>query len=480
MKHYLPAIALIGLASCKALHRDDPELPIPVPDAFSSPNEDEANQEDAWWTSFGDLELNEAVHEALTHNYDLQASAHRVRAAAALADIAGADRLPSVGLNGQASRNKVVFTGIPGPGGGVLTNTASNYGVSLDVGWEVDLWGRLGARAQAAGADADAVAFDYEAARQSVAAQTAKAWFAWQGTRLQAELARSTVESFDQTNDVVLRRFRSGSGSAFDVRSSQAELAGARALLELRSEEVERVERQLELLLGRYPSGDVEAVVELPTVGTTPGAGLPSELLLRRPDLRAAELRLRSADHALYEARASLYPQLNLTGSVGRLGPEADDVFDPDFNVWSIAAGLFQPLYQGGRLRANVDFSEAGVQEALSIYASTVLTAFSEVETNLAVNDMLARQEGFEAGAVENAGEAYELALGRYSAGLDDIVSLLLAQRRSIEAQARLLNIRQRRLESRVDLYLALGGGFGEEENTAVREEESDERLEKS
>lgn len=476
MSHQRAIIIAVLAASCGApLRRDEPELPIEVPEAFGASEAEEEVSKEAWWTSFEDQELDLAIREALEHNQNLIATAQRVEAAAAIARIAGADRKPTVGAGANASRDQLVFTGIPGPGGDVLTNRATTYGVSLDVAWEADIWGRLRARALSAEADRDAVAFDYDAARQSLAAQTAKAWFAWQEAKLQVELSERTVDSFSGTNDVVLRRFRSGRGSAFDVRSSEAELAAARALLQRRGEQVERVERQLELLLGRYPSGTVAAATQLPDVGEAPGAGVPSELLLRRPDLRAAELSLLATDYALYEARASLYPQLTLTGSIGRTGTRVDDLGDPDFDVWSIAAGLFQPIYQGGRLRANVDLAEANVREVLSLYANSVLAAFAEVEINLAVNDFLEGEEGFERTAVENAQDAYTLAQSRYSAGLEDIAALLLAQRRALEAESRLLDIRRRRLEARVDLFLALGGGFGELSMTALNDDEQDD-----
>lgn len=417
-------IPLIVVACGAPLKRDEPDLPVEVPEEFGAAQQEEEASEDAWWTTFEQPELDSVIREALAGNYTLRALAQRLQAASALARIAGADRLPTVGAGASAARDRLVFPGIPSPDGSALTNTVSTYGVSLDVAWEVDLWGRLSARAKAAEADQAAVGYDYEAARQSLAAQVAKVWFALQEALLQQELARTTVDSFSRTNDVVLRRFRSGRGSAFDVRSSEAELAGARALLERRGEQVERVERQLEILLGRYPSGDVEGPGDLPAVGEAPGAGVPSELLLRRPDLRAAELQLLAADYALYEARASLYPQLTLTGSIGRVGTETENLTDSGFDVWSIAAGLVQPIYQGGRLRANVDLAQAGVREALAIYADSVLAAFSEVEINLAVNDYLANEESFERGSVTNAEDAYALAQSRYAAGLEDIAAL--------------------------------------------------------
>jgi NodT family efflux transporter outer membrane factor (OMF) lipoprotein len=503
--------ATLACAACIGPQRDEPELTQEPPPAWSAAAVDadpggaegDVPELDAWWTALGEPGLDAFVREALRNNHDLAAAAARVDQAAALARIAGAGRQPQVSAGADASRVQNVFTNLPVPGGDEpLSSTATTWGVSLDVTWEIDLWGRIGAAARAARLDLEAAADDRDAARRSLAAQTIKGWFAWREALLQLELSARAIESRERTLEVVERRFLSGRGSAFEVRSAQADLAGERAVGALAAEAVERRARALEVLAGRHPAGDPGAradervgpqtsgggganddlVLEgdaLPEIDAVPAAGVPSELLLRRPDLRAVERRMRAADERLYEARAELYPRLSLGASAGRTSSRAEDLGDPDFDVWSIAAGLTQPIFQGGRLRAGVDLDRARVREALEVYAQAVLRAFEEVETGLAVDGLLARQELARDAAASNATEAFTLARDRYASGREDVTALLGAQRRAIDAQRALLEIRRRRIEQRADLVLALGGDIARDESLTAearaREDEDDQ-----
>ena len=198
----------------------------------------------------------------------------------------------------------------------------------------------------------------------------------------------------------------------------------------------------------------------LPEVPALPAAGVPSELVQRRPDLRSAEARLCGADDRAYEARALLYPRLTLSGSGGRTSSELNDLLDADFDVWSLLAGIAQPLFQGGKMRAGVELAEARAREAAANFGAAVLRAFVEVETHLAVEGALERREVEQARATASAKSARDLAAERYAAGRDELTTLLDAQRRALASESELLAVRFLRLESRVDLYLALGGGL--------------------
>lgn len=460
-----PLLCALAFACHTPPEKRAPE--VTLPESWAASPESQAVLLDRWWQAFGDAQLDAAIDETLTANRDLAASAARLDAALAIARIAGADRLPGVGLGGNATRSKQIFvglgnafSGVPGGGSGPLETTTTTYGVSLDVSWEADLWGKLRARAGAAEADVLAGAEDHEALRQSLVAQTAKAWFAWCEARAQAELAVRTTESFERNEALVRRRYESGAVPALDLRRSESQTATSRAGLSARNQAVERVTRQLELLLGRTPTGALVSAAALPDAGSPPPAGLPSELLQRRPDLRAAEARLFAADERLIEARASLYPSLSLTGSVGRTSDELDDLLDGDFSVWSLMAGLLQPVYQGGRLAAGVDLAEARVREAAANYAGAVLRALSEVDGLLAIEDDLSIREEQLLLATERAREARELAAERYRSGLTDLTVLLDAERTALAAESQWLAVRRERVDARIDLHLALGGGF--------------------
>lgn len=456
-----PLVLLLLLAACRVAGPADPAVPeLAVPAAWSTEQPDAPDLADAWWEAFTDEELVALVEEALLHNRDLAASAARLESAAAQARLAGADLRPQVSASGSAARNQQVFVGLPIPGADVLQSRSTSYGVSLNVSWEIDLWGRLGAARDAALEDLTASASDHRAARLSIAAQTVKGWLAWQQARLQEEVIGGTARSFERTLELIEGRYESGRGSSLDVHRARGDLAAAYARLEERREGSERSRRQLEILLGRLPSGDLVGEARLPELPPLPAAGVPSDLLRRRPDMITAAARLRATDERAYEARAQRYPRLSLSASGGRTSSDSGDLLDPEFDVWSILAGLTQPIFQGGRIEAGIDIADARTREAAANYAASALRAFAEVETALAVEDALVRREEQQARATASATTARDLAEDRYESGLADLNTLLDAQRRALDTESALLSLRFLRLESRVDLFLALGGGL--------------------
>jgi outer membrane protein TolC len=220
--------------------------------------------------------------------------------------------------------------------------------------------------------------------------------------------------------------------------------------------------QQLELLLGRYPSGTLDLEGGLPELIGAMSVGIPSSVLERRPDLVAAERRLAAADQRLWESRAALFPQISLSGSTGTSTAELRDVLDTDFSVWTLAGNLAQPILQGGRLRAGVDLSKSKIKEATFHYVSIALRAFSEVEFGLASEGFLRDREGHIVAAATQSESALLLANRRYESGLEELINVLESQRRSLSDGTQVILIRQARLNNRIDLYLALGGSVEE------------------
>ena len=473
---FMPLVLSL-LAACVVPGREDPPEPdVSWPDTWSAEAGSEPLAEDVFWAAFEDEGLASAVEEALLRNRDLEAALHRVFAAEAESRIAGADRYPSAGVGASRTRNRQILVGFPLSGGGSgVKSTFTSYGVSLDLSWEIDLWGRLAAQASAAGSDLLATAADYAAARQSIAAQTVKGWLAWQEARLQEELALRSADAFRRNRDVVRRRYLAGSASALDARLAESDLAAALALREVRLEQATRAQRSLEALMGRYPSGALDAEARLPEVPALVPAGIPGDLLLRRPDLIASQERLLAADHRLHASRAALFPTISLTASAGRVSQDVEDLLDDGFSVWSLLAGLTQPIFQGGRLRAGVDLSDARLAESVALYEADLLRAFSEVETTLAVERILAAREEHLRVSSEAARAASDQASERYVSGLEDLLLVLESERRALVAESARLEARRARLEARVDLHLALGGGFGRVDWEDLAEREDDE-----
>ena len=443
MRPLLPLLASLLLLSCASAPRvQHPEIDLQPPPSWTDGSLSTSAAETSWWRGFALSRLDELVAEALEHNYDLQATA-------------------------SSSRRKQNFIGLPIPGGGAASSTSDNFGVNLNLSWELDLWGRLRAGQAAALADLQATEADLAGARLSLAAQTARAFFAAVEAGRQVELARATVDNYHISTEQIHSRYQRGLRSSLDLRLGRANLASAEGLYQQRQQQLDRTLRQLELLLGRYPTASLELPDEFPSLPEEIPAGLPAQLVSRRPDLAAAERRLAAADSRLAEARSALYPRIGLTASGGRSSGELGDLLDGDFGVWSLLANLTQPLLQGGRLRAGVDMARAGEELALAIYAGSVLRAYTEVESALAGERFLAAQEIALQTATKEALAARQLAEERYAKGLSDLITMLEAQRRAFDAESRLLTMRRQRIDARIDLHLALGGGFSASETSA-------------
>lgn len=439
--------------------RVEPEFEFQAPaDWTATPSE--ANRVSAvdstsWWTDFGDVILDSLVTRAIAHNYDLRAAVARIDAALAQARVAGADALPNVSASFSATRDQRVFIGTPIP-----KSTATTLGVALNTTWELDLWGRVRKARSAALADAQAVWADANAAYLSLAGQTAKTYFAATELRLQIALTETTVRNFRITAASVRERFERGVRPSLDLRLALTSLADAEALLAFRRAQYDIMRRQLQVLLGEYPDATVTVVEALPAVPAPVPAGLPSELVTRRPDLVAAERRLAAAGARISEARRAFLPRLALTGSAGRTSGELSDLLDENFSVWNVVGNLVQPIFQQGRLRAGLQLAHADAERLLANYAQSILRAYADVESALAAEGYLAQQETAQAEAARQAIAAQALAEDRYRRGLTDYVTLLAAQQSALEAQIRLLAVQRLRLDARVDLHLALGGGF--------------------
>ncbi|MDP7052099.1 MAG: efflux transporter outer membrane subunit [Verrucomicrobiota bacterium] len=415
----------------------------------------------SWWRQFDDAALNDMVAEALRQNHNLQAAAARLEQSRLRAAIAGAVRLPQVNASLESSRQQNNYIGLPFPGtSGVLTSRSESYRFSLSTSWELDLWGRIHSGQLASVADSEAARADLAAARHSLAAQTVKAWLSLTEARQQEDYAQTNVALIRATTRQVRLRYELGVRPALDLRLAEANLATARAGVQQWHAAREQARRQLEVLLGRYPGGKLVEQTTLPEILPMVPVGLPSALLARRPDLHAARIRLLASDVRIVQAQAELYPKISLTASGGTSSDELENLMNNNFLIWSLGANLVQPVFAGGRLRNNVKLAEAQATESVMLYRSAVLNAFSEVESALATSGAHREREARLASAEKVAREALLLAENRYDRGVESFLTVLDAQRRLIETQSQRVVVRRMRLENRVNLHLALGGGF--------------------
>ena len=257
----------------------------------------------------------------------------------------------------------------------------------------------------------------------------------------------------------IRERYDRGLRRILDVKLAQTEVASARASVFLWERVRDSAHRQLENLLGRYAGGTVRVSAERPELPHGVEAGIPADVISRRPDLVAAERAYVSAFYREEEARASLYPRFSLTASGGLASGDLSDLVTGKFAIWSLGANLLAPLYEGGRLRANVDLNSALKEQAGAAFASAVLRAFTEVETSLAADGFLGDRESALADLVREAGASAVLSEDRFLPGLTDILTVLEARRRLFNAKALLLRVQLELLTNRIDFYASLGGG---------------------
>ena len=426
----------------KALPRENA-----IPDTWEAMAEKAGPVDDDWIASFQDPALEALVKEAMTHNPGLRISAANVERAAASAVVAGAALKPTVAAGAGVEQTR-----------GDSPVDTNSWAVGMS--WELDLWGKLRARAAAGEAAYQATVADFQGARQSLAAMIAKTWFLTTEAFRQRALAEENVRINQRMRELAEERYRVGKVSRQDVYLANADLAAAEERLRKTQIAYEQAARGLEVLLGRYPSANVEAREEFIPVPPPVPAGMPAELLNRRPDLVSAERQVAVAYQLTEEAKAARLPSVTLTAGGGQASNDVINLLGADRNFFSIGTNFLAPIYTGGALEAQVEIATADQKAAVAAYAQTALTAFSEVETALSNERLIAEREAF----LEDVVKEYEGALGlarkQYKVGRIDLLSVLIIQARLIGANAALISIRNDRLANRVNLHLSLGGSF--------------------
>jgi outer membrane protein, multidrug efflux system len=396
-----------------------------------------------WLAEFKDAQLTALVVEAIAHNPNLQIGAARMEQAQLYAKLAGARLYPSVDVLAR--------------GGGKLSGDGSGLqGAVLTANWEIDLWGRVRYGRAAAAADAASSEADYEFARQSLAAQVAKAYFLATEASLQAEVARRTIQDSDLLIQLAESRSKVGVGN-FVARASAGSYRDALRGIELA---LEQARRALELLVGRYPAAATPVNAQLPGQTEAIPAGLPSELLERRPDVIAAERRVAAAFNRIQEAKAARLPAISLTTGLATISSALFVLKDRDNPTWNAGASLLAPVFRGGALKTQVEIRTAEQRQALAAYADVGLRAFGEVEAALSAEIASRDREKILAGTLSDNERALEIVRTQFKVGSTDLRFVNQRQLALNSVQSALVRMQAEQRVQRVNLHLALGGNF--------------------
>jgi NodT family efflux transporter outer membrane factor (OMF) lipoprotein len=403
--------------------------------------------ESGWLATFNDERLGALVREAIEYNPDLRAAAARVEQAQAYVKAAGATLYPQVNLLAR--------------GGGSLSGDSSGLeGVGVFANWELDLWGRVRAGREASQLQYQSAALDTEYARQSIAALVAKSWFLATEARLQKAAAEEMVRSAERLASLARDRQRVGRGDEYEVALAQASVQTYRDAVQQLDFSYRQSLRALETLIGRYPAAGVDVPAQLASKPVPVPVGMPSELLERRPDVVAAERRIALAFYRTEEAKAARLPRISLTAAVTSISSELFVLQDRDNPVWSAGASLLAPIYLGGALQSQVEIRTAEQKQAVAEYGRIGARAFGEVESALSSGFSLEQRAAILARAVAENERALELANVRYRVGSGDLRAVQQQQLAVYGARTSLLRVQSEQLVQRVNLYLALGGGW--------------------
>jgi len=452
------ALALVG--GCASRTGSETALNMDMPQAYGAARDGASSEwpDAAWWRGFDSAELNRLMDLAMAGSPDVKIAVERVRQAEAAVQSAGASLFPSLGVSGSTGGRRS-----DGPGG-ADGQTSHSTSAGLNISYEVDLWGRVGAGVRAAEASRDGSRYDLETARLTLASGIANGYFQYIGLLERLDIARQNLALAERLMAIVEVRARHGAASALDVSRQQTTVLTQRAAIKPLEAQAQQALNALAVLAGQPPEGFTVAREPVLAMRVPqPATGMPGTLLTRRPDLARAEASLRGADASVDQARAALLPTLQLSAG-GTLATNALlSLADPTRGL-SLTGAVAQSLFDGGRLRSQVESSDAQRVQALEGYRKAVLTALKEVEDALVNTSRQSDQETAQTAIHEEAQRSLNLAERRYKAGADSLSTVLDAQRTFYSAQDQLAQTRLARLTAAVDLIKSLGGGWQRED----------------
>ncbi|MFR0717565.1 efflux transporter outer membrane subunit [Enterobacterales bacterium BD_CKDN230030183-1A_HGKHYDSX7] len=464
MKHkpllLIMAMTLGGCSLIPEYHRPEAPLPDAFPHgaAYASAKVGDPSQI-GWKTFFKDPALQQLVEIALVNNRDLRKAVLNVEAYRAQYRIQGAALMPEIGVNGSAGRSRT-------PGDISPTGRQSTSGTdSLEVGltsYEIDVWGRVRSLDQAALETYLAGDDTRRSVQLGLIANVGTAYLTWRTDRKLLDVTRSTLENYRRNLELVEASSAAGTASDLDVRQARTLVYSAQGQIHAFTRQVAQDKNALELLLGRsVPHDLMGADQNAPLLAEIP-AGLPAGLLQQRPDIRAAEHQLKAANANIGAARAAFFPSIMLTGSAGTASTHLSGLFDSGSETWSFIPQIRLPIFNGGRLKASLDYAEIQKDIGIVNYEESIQNAFREVADGLAAMGTWDEQIRSQEALVSSAMQYSEMAQIRYDEGVDNYLTLLDAQRQLLSARQKLLTDQLAHMTAQIQLYKALGGGWTE------------------
>ena len=451
--------ALLGLIGCGAnsgvMHQDLP-LPAEWRNAGKFPVASPDRDLSRWWGRFNDPTLNRLIASALQDSPDIKTATSRVREARANRDAQYSSLFPSIDGGGGANfrRNR---------DDGAGTSSSHGYSAGLDASWEVDLFGRNRSSVEASAANLGVAGENLNSVHAALAAEIAAAYTNLRTNEARLAVLKENLTTREETAELAGWRLKAGEADSLEATQSQSSLESARAALPSLLGAISQGKNDLALLAGRAP-GELDSMLAnsrgIPVPPSSLAVGIPADVLRQRPDVRTAGYQVLAAAASTRATEATRYPSLNLSGSLGLNTSSGSKLFDPQSAAASIAGNITSPIFDAGRIKANIEASRASEEQAVLNYRKTVLTALSDTENAL----IACRRSGERLTTLEKATqlarESDEVARQRYQAGEIDFLDVLDSQRTLLSLEDNLLSTRTDRTTAYIRLYQALGGGW--------------------
>ena len=467
-------IFLLGCANNTSITIED--IDIDIPDRWQTTIPDYEPLTGRWWSMFNDPELEQFIDAILENSPNIKTIINNRKIALQNAKINGSGVFPTLNpsLNSSKSQQNLsgfgfgeFFSNMNGSqdsiGGGssdneVVTFDSESYGLCLNLQWEIDVWGRVLNGRRAAFKEYESLDYELSYLAYSTIVRSTQTYFQAIEASEQLKIAEESYESLARIRDLVEDRFKRGIKSSLDFRLAETSVSTAKITIEDRKNQLHSLNRNLEIISGDYPAGILISNHELPDTIPEISAGIPADIITRRPDINALVLRVEAAGLNLSQAKRNLLPGLTLNGSMGTSAKKLEDILNDDNSVWSLSAGVVSPLFNGGKLKSAVKIQESVVENAKQELIQGLLLAFSEIETILYLEESINVKLDAIRNAVSQSESAYLLSTERYDKGVTTLESVLNSQRQYNEIRSRYLSLKRQRIENRLSLLLAIGG----------------------